>query len=180
MVYVLKDEYDRLENKAKFIDLVINKKLVYINRKEEDVVQDMKKHGLKQIYPRKKKNVLAVDDEDDMQVDQEGTGYEYLFSINVRGFTVQKVAELLKQKENKKKELDEIQGTPPKTFWRRDLEKLLEEWDRILIQDEEDLRNAKPLATAQTKKRKRVMKPKVKAENKKLPKAESGVTTKLD
>lgn len=179
MVYVLKDEYNRVENKAKFIDLVINKKLVYVNRKEEDVIADMKKHGLMQIYPRKKKNVLAVDDEEDT-AEKEGTGYEYLFNINVRGFTSQKVADLLKQKDDKKKELDEVQGTPPKTFWRRDLEKLMEEWDKILAQDEEDLKTAKPLATAKTQKRKRVMKPKVKTEKKKPAAAESSVTTKLD
>jgi DNA topoisomerase-2 len=108
-----------------------------------------------------------VDDETQVdQADQEGTGYEYLFTINVRGFTTQKVAELIKQKDNKKAELDEVQGTPPKTFWRRDLEALLEEWDLILVQDEEDLAKAKPLATAAPKKRKRVVKPKVKAEDK--------------
>lgn len=165
MIYVLKDEYERLDNKAKFIDLVINKKLIYINRKEENVIADMKKHGLKPIYPRKKKSALIVDD-DENEPEEEGNGYEYLFSINVRGFTAQKVADLIKQKEAKHEELLDIQGTPPKTFWRRDLDVLLEQWEKVLAEDEELIRQAKPLASAKaTKKRKRVVKPKAKAED---------------
>ncbi|KAI8092215.1 DNA topoisomerase [Gilbertella persicaria] len=161
LISVLQDEYERLDNKAKFIQLVIDKKLQYVNRKEEDVISDMEKHGLKKIYPRKK-NVLIVDDEAP-QEEAEGTGYEYLFSINVRGFTAQKVAELLSQKEKKYEQLQDVQGTPPKTFWRRDLEALLEEWENLLKEDEELALSAKPLASS-NKKRKRVSKPKVKAE----------------
>jgi DNA topoisomerase-2 len=164
LIYVLKDEYERLDNKAKFIELVTSKKLIYINRKEEDVVADMKKHGLKPIYPRKKKNALIVDD--DNEPEEEGSGYEYLFSINVRGFTAQKVADLIKQKAVKHDELQDIQGTPPKTFWRRDLDALLEQWEAVLAEDEELIKQAKPLASAKTaKKRKRAVKPKTKVED---------------
>ncbi|KAI7907288.1 DNA topoisomerase [Cokeromyces recurvatus] len=168
LIEALKDEYERLDNKAKFIDLVINKKLVYINRKEEDVIADMKNYGLKQIYPRKKKNALIVDESAETQQKNENeTGYEYLFSINVRGFTAQKVIELRKQKDDKYNELQEVQGTPPKTFWRRDLEALMEEWEALLKEDELLAKQAKPLATANTKKRRRVAKPKaVKTESK--------------
>lgn len=164
LIYVLKDEYERLDNKAKFIELVIKKQLIYINRKEEDVVADMKKFGLKPIYPRKKKSALIV--EEDEEADQDGNGYEYLFSINVRGFTEQKVKELIRQKDAKFVELEDIQGTPPKTFWRRDLDTLLEQWDDLLAEDETLAKQAKPIAAAKTaKKRKRVVKPKVKAES---------------
>lgn len=163
LIYVLKDEFERLDNKAKFIDLVIKKQLVYINRKEEDVIADMKKFGLKPIYPRKK-SALIVDEEEN--ANQDGSGYEYLFSISVRGFTEQKVKELIKQKDAKFVELEEIQGTPPKTFWRRDLDTLLEQWDDLLAEDEALAKQAKPIAAAKTaKKRKRVVKPKAKVES---------------
>lgn len=168
LIYVLKDEFERLDNKAKFIDLVIKKQLIYINRKEEDVIADMKKFGLKPIYPRKKKSALIVADEEENNDDAErdGNGYEYLFSINVRGFTEQKVKELIKQKDAKFVELEEIQGTPPKTFWRRDLDALLEQWDDLLAEDEALAKQAKPIAAAKTaKKRKRVVKPKAKVES---------------
>lgn len=156
---MLKDEFERLDNKAKFIDLVINKKLVYINRKEEEVIADMKKHKLKQIFPRKKSALIVEDDEPQQE---DGSGYEYLFSINVRGFTAQKVQELIKQKDTKYETLQDIQATPPKTFWRRDLIALMEQWDKVLEEDELLAKEATPIASSNKKgvKRKRVAKPK--------------------
>ncbi|KAF7726958.1 DNA topoisomerase 2 [Apophysomyces ossiformis] len=162
LIYVLNDEYERLDNKSRFIELVINDQLVYINRKEEDVIADMEKHGLKRMYPRKKKNVLATEDDegDNEAADSSNNGYEYLFTINVRGFTVKKVEELRKQRENKLKELEEVKATSAQAFWKRDLDVLMEQWDAILQEDEILNQQAKPLATAKTRKRKRVTKPK--------------------
>ncbi|CAO3697543.1 unnamed protein product [Rhizopus stolonifer] len=157
MIHILKDEYDRLDNKAKFISLVIEKKLVYINRKEEEVLADMKEHGLKQMYPLKAKNALVVDDEENTaaQEEQNGSGYEYLFSISVRGFTKEKVEDLKKQRDRKFEEMEDIQCTPPKTFWRRDLEALLEEWEKILLEDAENEQKSKPINNSTKTKRKR-------------------------
>ena len=94
MIRVLEDQFMRLDNKARFMELVIEKKLHYINRPEEDVIADFEKHGLKRIYPFKKRNVLATEDDEEGRQpseQQQGDGYDYLFSINVRGFTVKKV-----------------------------------------------------------------------------------------
>lgn len=100
MIEKLQDEYERLDNKSKFIELVIEKKLVYVNRNEEDVIKDFEKHGLKRIYPRKdmKRDILAKEDQEDEEPPSEDqisatgdSGYNYLFDINVRGFTRQKV-----------------------------------------------------------------------------------------
>lgn len=95
MIRVLEDQFMRLDNKARFMELVIDKKLHYINRPEEDVIADFEKHGLKRIYPFKKRNVLATEDDDEeaQPNEQQGgaEGYDYLFSISVRGFTMKKV-----------------------------------------------------------------------------------------
>ncbi|KAI9313726.1 DNA topoisomerase [Dichotomocladium elegans] len=134
LLEVLADEFERLDNKARFMELVIKKELVYINRKEEDVIADFEKHGLKRIFPLKKRNVLATEDAEETQNGGEGgsqsdNGYEYLFSINVRGFTMQKVEELRKQRESKLKEKEEVQATDIKVMWRRDLDNVLKHWD---------------------------------------------------
>jgi DNA topoisomerase-2 len=97
----LQDEYERLDNKSKFIELVIEKKLVYVNRNEQDVIRDFEEHGLKRIYPKKdlKQDILAQEDDEREETPSEDqipsindTGYDYLFDINVRGFTRQKVS----------------------------------------------------------------------------------------
>ncbi|KAI9304126.1 DNA topoisomerase [Cunninghamella echinulata] len=175
MVYVLQDDYERLHNKANFIEFVLNDQLKYYKRKEKDIIVDMEKLGLKKMYSRQKKSVLAVDDHDDdddegdkkkdktnkKEQKNEDSGYDYLFTVNIRGFTEEKIAELRRQRDNKKNELDQVKATAPTDFWKRDLDKFLVEWDLILKEDEEMARLAKPLATSkQATKRKRVTKPK--------------------
>lgn len=133
------------------MELVIDKKLVFIHRKEEDIVADMERLGLERIYPLKKKNVLATEDEDPQE--EEGAGYDYLFSINMRGFTTEKVGsrrkprpfhwmklivhvcvylqvkQLRAERDTKEKEIAEVRSTHPKDFWRRDLDNVLTHWE---------------------------------------------------
>jgi DNA topoisomerase-2 len=123
MIEVLRDEYERLDNKARFIQLIIDEKLVYINHKQEEVIEDMTSNGLKKIFNSKQNKAKAADEESSGEEEGEETskdsgesGYEYLFNLYVRTFTVKKVADLNKQRDNKLEQLETIQGTAPKTF----------------------------------------------------------------
>ncbi|ORZ11150.1 DNA topoisomerase [Absidia repens] len=172
LVYVLQDDYDRLHNKANFIELVLAGKLAYYNRKEKDITNDMASLGLKKIFSRKQRNVLSAPEEDEDEDEGDGpgkpkekggsdAGYDYLFSINIRGFTEEKLVELRRQRDKKHEELEIVKNTTPTTFWNRDLDAFLVQWDEMLAEDEELARLAKPIAPSaikvkQQRKRKRV------------------------
>ena len=64
--------------------------------------------------------------------------YDYLLSMNFWNITYEKVEELLKQKEMKEKELEELKMTPIETLWVKDLDSFLEELDKYETQEEED------------------------------------------
>ena len=64
--------------------------------------------------------------------------YDYLLSMNFWNITYEKVEELLKQKEMKEKELDELKNTTIETLWIKDLDNFLEELDKYEQQEEED------------------------------------------
>ena len=64
--------------------------------------------------------------------------YDYLLSLNFWNITYEKVEELLKQKEMKEKELEELKMTPVETLWIKDLDSFLEELDKYEKQEEED------------------------------------------
>ena len=64
--------------------------------------------------------------------------YDYLLSLNFWNITYEKVEELLKQKEMKEKELEELKMTPVETLWVKDLDSFLEELDKYEQQEEED------------------------------------------
>ncbi|KAI9274543.1 DNA topoisomerase [Phascolomyces articulosus] len=173
LIRVLEYEFMKLDNKARFIELVINKELVYVHRKKEDIIADFEKHGLKRIYPLKKRSILATEDADEEQQNKEsGSGYEYLFSISVLGFTLQEVQQLRSQREKKLEEIDGIKNTTPKQFWRKDLEMMMSHWRDILREDEEIAANAKPLASSKLK-RKRVTKKKASPKKEPSPKNDS-------
>ncbi|KAI8140715.1 DNA topoisomerase [Fennellomyces sp. T-0311] len=172
LLRVLEDEFSRLDNKARFIELVINNELKYVNRKEEDVIADFEKHDLKRIYPLKKRSVLATEDAEDNADAQDGSGYEYLFTINVQGKYIYaparrhqltialQVAELRRQREEKHQEIQIITGKTPKDLWKKDLEVVLAHWRDIVREDAEIAANAKPLKSSKVTKRKRVVKKK--------------------
>ena len=64
--------------------------------------------------------------------------YDYLLSLNFWNITYEKVEELLKQKEMKEKELEELKMTPIESLWVKDLDSFLEELDKYEKQEEED------------------------------------------
>ena len=64
--------------------------------------------------------------------------YDYLLSMNFWNITYEKVEELLKQKEMKEKELEELKKTTIETLWIKDLDNFLEELDKYEQQEEED------------------------------------------
>ena len=64
--------------------------------------------------------------------------YDYLLSLNFWNITYEKVEELLKQKEMKEKELEELKMTPIESLWIKDLDSFLEELDKYEKQEEED------------------------------------------
>jgi DNA topoisomerase-2 len=64
--------------------------------------------------------------------------YDYLLSMNFWNITYEKVEELLKQKENKEKELEELEKTTIETLWVNDLDNFIEELDKYEKQEEED------------------------------------------
>ena len=64
--------------------------------------------------------------------------YDYLLSMNFWNITYEKVQELLKQKEIKEKELEELKETKIETLWINDLDSFVEELDKYEKQEEED------------------------------------------
>lgn len=98
LVSVLKYEYSRLDNRARFVDLVVSGQLKYVNRPKKEIIKDMEKFKLEKIYPMKKKSVLVTEEDEGDESNNnssktqesnthEGTGFEYLFSMSVISFS---------------------------------------------------------------------------------------------
>jgi DNA topoisomerase II len=137
---------DKLNNQARFIQMIVDKQLVVSNRKKADIVNDLRKHNFRpfaKIAVAKKagETADAMEDEDDDnntdadEVDSRGqsanaatSDYDYLLGMAIYSLTKEKIEKLKAQAAEKEKELMVLLEKSPKTMWNVDLDHFLEEW----------------------------------------------------
>lgn len=130
----------------RFILAVIKGELVVSNRKKKDILQDLKKQGYKTFSVKKEKK------EDDAESTEESptsnaiveddatqalsSGYDYLLSMKLWNLTLEKVQELVRERDSKYDDLQQLQKKSPKDLWLIDLDALevaLHQFESALI-----------------------------------------------
>ena len=167
MISLIKKEVATLSNKARFIKMIIEDELVIKKKKRNVIVNELydlkfdTQSALDKIRIKSKseeeaeielinQNLQNEDEEKKEESDsdkKEKKGkvkakvpwkeYDYLLSLNFWNITYEKVEELLKQKEMKEKELEELKMTPIETLWIKDLDNFLEELEKYERQEED-------------------------------------------
>lgn len=163
----LQTEFECLDNKQRFILMVVDGKLKVSKRKKDAIVADLISLKFKRIPKAShgKTNgtssggsaaAASSDSDDDGSSDFEisatasetakaATDFDYLLSMPIWSLTMERVEKLRVQRDEKAKERDEMQSTDPKDIWRKDLENL----ELVLTHDEEAAKkNAAELAKA--------------------------------
>lgn len=107
----LKRELKILKNREKFLEEIINKKLVIFERDDEDITQDLEKRGY---------------DKDD-----EGS-YKYLLDQKIRSFTKKQLDSLREDIEKVKAEIKKLEATSEKQLWINELDQFLAEYQEWL------------------------------------------------
>ena len=108
---VFSQEIQMLSNKIRFLQEVMDDKLVIYRRDYDEIVAEMTSKGYN------KKN----------------DSFDYLLNMNIRSFTKQKLAELQKELDKKTSESKKLKATSEKKLWLRDLKRFEDEyikWDR--------------------------------------------------
>ncbi|XP_042515857.1 DNA topoisomerase 2-like isoform X3 [Macadamia integrifolia] len=134
-----------LNNKVRFILGVVNGEIMVINRKRIDLFHELHKKGFTP-SPKKGKTVeVAVagatkgaeeNEENSEIVGSKGvreSDYEYLLSMAIGTLTLEKVQELIANRDHLESEVDELRKATPKSLWIKDLkalEKELNEQDK--------------------------------------------------
>lgn len=95
-------ELEILDSRARFIDAVINGRIVVANEKKPDIIKSIEKE-----------NIQKQDD-----------SYDFLLSMPIWSLTYEKYVELQKKLEQKRKEKEKVEKTKPSDFYRQDLKDL--------------------------------------------------------
>jgi DNA topoisomerase-2 len=120
---VLDKDLKHSENKARFIQEIIDKKLNIMNIDEEVVVKELEKRG----YDKEYKN------EDNENIENTNNhGYNYLLKLQVRTFTTNKVKELKDDIVKIKDKINNIKNTSEKQMWMNDLDEFTKEYIKWL------------------------------------------------
>lgn len=144
MLSHLGNELRILTNRAKYIQEVLDDKLELRRQTKEAVFEKMTAHGYEHIHG-----------------DEE---YKYLLKMPMDSVTDENVKDLLMERDNKRKQYQELTDTTIQNLWRRDLDELEEEYRKWVMLSDGSGGNAAGgagSASSGTTKKKIVMKKKV-------------------
>jgi DNA topoisomerase II len=99
LIKTLKSDLSLLDSKIKFIQLVIEEKIVVFNKKKDFIIQQIDQH-----------NLLKVNN-----------SYDYLLDLKLWTLTAEKIEDLKKQSEKMKKELTVLMETTISQMWKSEL-----------------------------------------------------------
>ena len=103
LIKTLSDRLVLLDSKIKFIELVIEEKIIVFNKKREFIVKQIDKHGL-----------LKVND-----------SYDYLLDLKLHFLTSEKIEQLRQESQSLKQELGVLKTTTVNQMWKRELMELV-------------------------------------------------------
>uniref|UniRef100_A0A672N3H9 DNA topoisomerase 2 n=1 Tax=Sinocyclocheilus grahami TaxID=75366 RepID=A0A672N3H9_SINGR len=162
-------EAAKLSNQARFVLEKIEGKISIENKSKRDLIRMLVQKGYESdpVAAWNKAQEKSLEDEDgdgndsDSSVDSgssSGPNFNYILSMSLWCLTKEKVEELLKQRDLKKAELNELQRKNSEDLWREDLAIFIEELDRVEQQEKESVSSGKAVKLVKGK----VGKPKVK------------------
>jgi len=108
LVQKLTLERDLLSNRARFIKLIIEKKLKINNRKKDDIVKDLTKMRFQKFGDSKAPR----------------SGFEYLLIMQISSLTKERYEELKRMAADKARELEKVKKTSHQQMWTTDLDAL--------------------------------------------------------
>ncbi|KAJ3107884.1 DNA topoisomerase 2 [Phlyctochytrium planicorne] len=138
MLNKLMAEYQKLDNKVRFIMEIIKGTLIVQNRKKADIVKELRNKDYLAIPKAiEKKGQSASNDEDDDDTEESAgvpgkanqTDFDYLLGMAIVTLTIEKVEQLKRESQGKKDEITVLTEKSPMDLWRTDLDAFLIHWE---------------------------------------------------
>ncbi|KAF2465458.1 type II DNA topoisomerase [Lindgomyces ingoldianus] len=143
-------QLEKLTNQSRFIQMIIDGKLVVSKKKKAVLVAELKKLGFTpfpKVTDAKKageaEDVLEEEESEDVEQEIGANDYDYLLGMAIWSLTQERVAKLLQQIGEKEEEIDALIKLTPKDLWNADLDAFVIEWNTQL---DEEAKDAKKIA----------------------------------
>ncbi|XP_068188795.1 DNA topoisomerase 2-beta isoform X2 [Antennarius striatus] len=165
-------EAAKLSNQARFVLEKIDGKISIENKSKRELIRMLVQKGFESdpvaAWVKAQEKSQEEDDkegnESDSSVDSgslSGPNFNYILNMPLWCLTKEKVEELLKQRDQKRGELNNLQMKHPEDLWKEDLAVFIEELDKLEALEREELNSGKAIKMVKGK----VGKPKAKKMN---------------
>lgn len=144
---LLRNQLTKLSEQARFVKLIIEKKLNIANRKKVDIIAELQKLKFpafnKDNVPSFQASIEdAAEELDDIPDDAEDprkhrANYDYLLGMSILSLTKERYEKLLAERGNKEEELETLLKKTPKDLWNEDLDEFLVSWERFEQEDQD-------------------------------------------
>ncbi|KAG0249676.1 DNA topoisomerase 2 [Actinomortierella ambigua] len=149
MTDILTREWTRLDNKVRFILMIISGELMVQNRKKAAIISDLRLHDFtpankldkphgnlpQAAAPNAEENDGEGGAADGNNDGNGGSDYDYLLKMPIWSLTEEKVEQLKKEREGKHEELKILIGKSAYDLWNEDLDEFLAAWEGVLEAD---------------------------------------------
>lgn len=159
----LTTQLTKLTEQARFIKLIIDKRISVSNKKRLELVEILSNHNFKRFNKEGKivEDEVNIDEDTEMDIEEQeanadisqlnATGvnndeeenrpeniyqqYDYLLGMSLWSLTRERYEKLLKQRDDKQEELTRLLRKSAKDLWNEDLDDFLEAWEKFLEAD---------------------------------------------
>lgn len=166
LVGMIQAEASKLSNQARFILEKCDGRLVIENKKKKEMIAELQRKGFDsdpvKAWKRVQDREAALEEEelqsesDQEEVDLKGPDYDYLLGMAMWSLTKERKDELLKKRDEKNQELEELKKKTPENLWLNDLDEFLKKLDEVEREERESEEAANKKSSAGTKKVKKL------------------------
>ncbi|OJD18168.1 hypothetical protein AJ78_01780 [Emergomyces pasteurianus Ep9510] len=164
MLSQMQRDLEKLSNQARFVQMIIDGKLVISKKPKTQLVKELKEKGFKP-FPKvsdaakegENTSIVEENEDEDETSDNEDTdiaanSYDYLLGMPLWSLTKERVEKLRRQIGDKETEVDTLIKLSKEDIWKADLDDFLAEW-KFQLEDEgrRQTKRAKNARRASTK-----------------------------
>ncbi|KAM9022892.1 DNA topoisomerase 2-beta isoform 2-T3 [Ara ararauna] len=150
LVGMLGAESTKLNNQARFVLEKIQGKITIENRSKRDLIQMLVQRGYESdpVKAWKEAQEKAAEEEDPQNpnddassasVSTSGPDFNYILNMSLWSLTKEKVEELIKQRDSKERDLNDLKRKSSSDLWKEDLAAFVEELEKVEAQEREDV-----------------------------------------
>ncbi|XP_070584241.1 DNA topoisomerase 2-beta isoform X3 [Erythrolamprus reginae] len=143
-------ESTKLNNQARFILEKIQGKIAIENKSKRDLIQMLVQRGYESdpVKAWKEAQEKAAEEEEMQNLNDDhssssgstsGPDFNYILNMSLWWLTKEKVEEIIKQRDTKGKELNDLKRKSSSDLWKEDLAAFIEELEKVEAQEREDV-----------------------------------------